>query len=72
MDLDVIRQRRPFPNLALMKLSAYHRAKGDQVFFSTSRFSLWISPTLPVSLPGMLDEGMGFLLTLLLVAPALT
>jgi len=34
MDLDVIRQRRPFPNLALMKLSAYHRAKGDQVFLN--------------------------------------
>lgn len=34
MDLDVIRQRRPFPNLALMKLSAYHKAKGDQVFLN--------------------------------------
>jgi len=31
MDLDVIKQRRPFPNLALMKLSAYHRARGDRV-----------------------------------------
>ena len=34
MDLDVIRQRRPFPNLALMKLSAYYRAQGDQVFLN--------------------------------------
>jgi len=32
MDLDVIKQRRPFPNLALMKLSAYHKARGDEVF----------------------------------------
>lgn len=34
MDLDIIKQRRPFPNLALMKLSAYHKAKGDQVFLN--------------------------------------
>ncbi|MBA7604389.1 hypothetical protein ES703_11509 [subsurface metagenome] len=34
MDLDIIKQRRPFPNLALMKLSAYHRARGDQVFLN--------------------------------------
>lgn len=34
MDLDVIRERRPFPNLALMKLSAYHKAKGDEVFLN--------------------------------------
>jgi len=34
MDLDVIRQRRPFPNLALMKLSAYHKARGDEVFLN--------------------------------------
>lgn len=33
-DLDVIKQRRPFPNLALMKLSAYHRARGDDVFLN--------------------------------------
>ncbi len=31
MDLDVIKQLRPYPNLALMKLSAYHKAKGDEV-----------------------------------------
>lgn len=34
MDLDVIKQRRPFPNLALMKLSTYHKAKGDQVLLN--------------------------------------
>lgn len=34
MDLDVISQRKPFPNLALMKLSAYHKAKGDEVFLN--------------------------------------
>ncbi|GAJ17604.1 unnamed protein product, partial [marine sediment metagenome] len=34
MDLDVIKQRRPSPNLALMKLSAYHKAKGDEVFLN--------------------------------------
>ena len=34
MDLDVIKQRRPFPNLALMKLSAYHKARGDEVYLN--------------------------------------
>lgn len=34
MDLDVISQRQPFPNLALMKISAYHRARGDNVFLN--------------------------------------
>lgn len=34
MDLDVIKQRRPFPNLALMKLSAYHKARGDEIFLN--------------------------------------
>lgn len=34
MDLDVTKQRRPFPNLALMKLSAYYKAKGDEVFLN--------------------------------------
>ncbi len=34
MDLDVIKQRRPFPNLALMKLSTYHKARGDEVFLN--------------------------------------
>ena len=33
MDLDIIKQR-PYPNLALMKLSAYHKAKGDEVFLN--------------------------------------
>lgn len=28
MDLDIIRQRRAFPNLALMKLSAYYKKMG--------------------------------------------
>lgn len=34
LDLDVTRRRRPFPNLALMKLSSYHKAKGDEVFLN--------------------------------------
>ncbi len=34
MDLDVITRRRLFPNLALMKLSAYHKARGDEVFLN--------------------------------------
>jgi len=34
MDLDATKQRRPFPNLALMKLSAYHKARGDDVFLN--------------------------------------
>lgn len=38
MDLDVIKQRRPFPNLVLMKLSAYHKALGDEVFFNSPLF----------------------------------
>ncbi|MBA7662673.1 hypothetical protein ES703_70703 [subsurface metagenome] len=38
MDLDIIKRRRPFPNLALMKLSAYHKAKGDQVFLNSPLF----------------------------------
>lgn len=31
MDLDISNRRRAFPNLALMKLSAFHKARGDQV-----------------------------------------
>lgn len=34
MDLDITKQRRPYPNLALMKLSAYHKAKGDEVYLN--------------------------------------
>ena len=34
MDLDIIKQRRPFPNLALMKLSAYHKVRGDEVYLN--------------------------------------
>ena len=34
MDLDIIKQRRPFPNLALLKLSAYHKARGDEVYLN--------------------------------------
>jgi hypothetical protein len=34
MDLDIISRRRPFPNLALMKLSAYHKARGDEVYLN--------------------------------------
>jgi len=33
-DLDLSSQRRPFPNLALMKLSAYHKARGDEVWLN--------------------------------------
>ena len=36
MDLDIIKQRRPFPNLALMKLSAFYKARGDQVYLNFS------------------------------------
>ena len=31
LDYDIGNRRRAFPNLALMKLSAYHKAKGDEV-----------------------------------------
>ncbi|GAH52847.1 unnamed protein product, partial [marine sediment metagenome] len=34
VDLDVTSKRRPFPNLALMKLSAYHKSKGDEVYLN--------------------------------------
>lgn len=33
-DLDVMQGRRPFPNLALMKLSAYFKKRGDTVSFN--------------------------------------
>jgi len=33
-DLDINKERNPFPNLALMKLSAYHKARGDEVFLN--------------------------------------
>jgi len=33
-DLDIINRRRPYPNLALMKLSAHHKARGDEVFLN--------------------------------------
>lgn len=34
LDLDVEKARRPFPNLALMKLSAYHKKLGDEVWLN--------------------------------------
>jgi len=34
MDFDISNRRRAFPNLALMKLSAFHKAKGDEVFLN--------------------------------------
>lgn len=34
LDLDVQRRQRPFPNLALMKLSAYHKACGNEVYLN--------------------------------------
>lgn len=33
-DFDISNRRRPFPNLALMKLSAYHKVRGDEVFLN--------------------------------------
>ncbi len=36
MDLDIEKARRPFPNLALMKLSAHHKARGDEVWLNFS------------------------------------
>lgn len=33
-DLDTTKRRRVFPNLVLMKLSAFHKAKGDEVFLN--------------------------------------
>jgi len=33
-DSDIIKRRRPYPNLALMKLSAYHKARGDEVWLN--------------------------------------
>lgn len=38
LDLDVDRRRRAFPNLALMKISSYHKARGDQVFLNSPLF----------------------------------
>ena len=37
-DLDINRRHRPFPNLALMKISAYHKARGDEVFLNAPLF----------------------------------
>ena len=34
MDLDINRRRKPFPNLALMKLSSYFKARGDEVYLN--------------------------------------
>jgi len=34
MDLDITNRRRPSPNLALMKLSNFHKAKGDEVYLN--------------------------------------
>lgn len=34
MDLDVTNRRKPSPNLALMKLSSYHKTKGDEVYLN--------------------------------------
>ena len=34
IDLDVTNRRKPFPNLALMKLSAFRKARGDEVFLN--------------------------------------
>lgn len=35
LDLDIINKRRAFPNLALMKLSAWHNAHGDSVYLNS-------------------------------------
>jgi len=37
-DLDINKRRRAFPNLALMKLSSYHKARGDQVSLNSPLF----------------------------------
>ena len=34
LDLDISKRRRLFPNLALMKLSAYHKKNGDDVYLN--------------------------------------
>lgn len=34
LDLDINKARRPFPNLALMKLSAFHKARRDEVYLN--------------------------------------
>lgn len=34
VDLDTNSRRKPFPNLALMKLSAFYKTKGDEVFLN--------------------------------------
>lgn len=34
LDFDIQNRRRAFPNLALMKLSAYHKARGDEVWLN--------------------------------------
>lgn len=34
MDLDITNRRKPSPNLALMKLSAYHKSRGDEVYLN--------------------------------------
>ena len=34
IDMDLPKRRKAYPNLALMKLSAHHKAKGDEVFLN--------------------------------------
>ena len=34
VDLDISSKRKPFPNLALMKFSSYHKARGDEIFLN--------------------------------------
>lgn len=38
LDLDIDKRRRPFPNLALMKLSAYYKARDDEVHLNEPLF----------------------------------
>lgn len=38
LDLDLDRRRRAFPNLVLMKLSSYHKARGNQVLLNSPLF----------------------------------
>ena len=70
IDLDMTKRRRPFPNLALMKLSAYFKSNGDEVLFNfpiafmdrvfISSVFTWNVQKLRQQLPPGLKGGTGF------------